>query len=142
MAFRSHFGDERGLISLWVVLASFSMIIIVGVSADFSGQAAAEHHARVVAAQAARAAGQAVQLDALARGGQVRPDAARAVSAAEASLAQAGLTGSVSVSGTVVNVAVTSTYECGFLSIMGINTLPVSGLASADVVRTYQGAPR
>ena len=48
----------------------------------------------------------------------------------------------MSVTGTVVNVAVTSTYECEFLSIMGINTLPVSGTASADVVRAYEGAPR
>ena len=134
--------NERGSISLWVVLASFCMILIVGIAADLSGQSAAEHHARLAAAQAARAGGQAVQLDALTRGGQVQPDAARAVAAAGAYLAQAGLVGSVSVTGTVVNVAVTSTYECEFLSIMGINTLPVSGAASADVVRAYEGAPR
>lgn len=72
----------------------------------------------------------------------MQPDAARVVAAAGAYLAQAGLQGSVSVTGTVVNVAVTSTYECEFLSIMGINTLPVSGTASADVVRAYEGAPR
>ena len=30
---------ERGSISLWVVLASFCMILVVGIAADFSGQA-------------------------------------------------------------------------------------------------------
>ena len=133
---------ERGSISLWVVLASFCMILIVGIAADFSGQAAAEHHARVAAGQAARAAGQAVQLDALVRGGDVRPDPARAAAAGNAHLAQAGLSGTVSMTGTVVNVTVSGTYECVFLSVIGIRTLPVSGTASADVVRAYEGAPR
>lgn len=133
---------ERGSISLWVVLASFCMILIVGIAADLSGQAAAEHQARVVAAQAARAAGQAVQLDALAHGGEVRPDPARAVAAGDAYLAQAGLSGTVSVTGTVVTVTVSGSYECGFLSVIGIQTLPVTGTASADAVRAYEGAPR
>ena len=133
---------ERGSISLWVVLASFCMILIVGIAVDFSGHAAAEHQARVSAGQAARAAGQAVQLDALVRGGEVRPDPARAAAAGDAYLAQAGLSGTVSVSGTVVTVTVSGTYECVFLSIIGIRTLPVSGTASADAVRAYQGAPR
>ncbi|MEA5052651.1 pilus assembly protein TadG-related protein [Raineyella sp.] len=133
---------ERGSISLWVVLASFCMILVVGIAADFSGQAAAEHHARVAAGQAARAAGQAVQLDALVRGGDVQPDPARAAAAGNAHLTQAGLSGTVSMTGTVVNVTVTDTYDCVFLSVIGIRTLPVSGTASADVVRAYEGAPR
>ena len=142
MTRHSNRDPERGSISLWVVLASFCMILIVGIAADFSGQAAAEHHARVAAGQAARAAGQAVQLDALVRGGDVQPDAARAAAAGNAHLTQAGLSGTVSMTGTVVNVTVTDTYECAFLSIIGIQTLPVSGTASADVVRAYEGAPR
>ena len=76
------------------------------------------------------------------RGGDVRPDPARAAAAGNAHLAQAGLSGTVSMTGTVVNVTVTDTYECAFLSIIGIQTLPVSGTASADVVRAYEGAPR
>lgn len=36
MAPHPHPGNERGSISLWVVLASFCMIIIVGIAADFS----------------------------------------------------------------------------------------------------------
>lgn len=133
---------ERGSISLWAALAAFCMILVVGIAADFSGQAAAEHQARVVAGQAARAAGQAVQLDALVRGGQVRPDPARAATAADAYLTQTGLSGTVSVTGTVITVNVTGSYRCGFLSIIGIGSLPVSGTASADAVRAYQGAPR
>ena len=82
------------------------------------------------------------QLDALVRGGEVRPDPARAAAAGDAYLSQAGLSGTVSVSGTVVTVNVNGTYECVFLSIIGLRTLPVSGTASADAVRAYQGAPR
>ena len=66
----------------------------------------------------------------------------RAAPAGDAYLSQGGLSGTVSVSGTVVTVNVNGAYECVFLSIIGLRTLPVSGTASADAVRAYHGAPR
>jgi len=57
-------------------------------------------------------------------------------------LSQAGQTGTASVSGTTITVTVTGSYQCVFLSIIGIATLPVSGTSTAEVVRVYEGSRR
>jgi len=135
-------GHDRGSVSLWAALAAFCMIVIVGIAVDFGGQAVAEQRARTVAAQAARAAGQQLQLDAVARTGTAQTDTGRAVAAATSFLSQAGQTGTASVSGTTITVTVTGSYRCVFLSIIGIATLPVSGTSTAEVVRVYEGSRR
>ena len=134
--------NEKGSISIAVLAGALCMIPVVGVAADFGGQAVAEQRARSVAAEAARAGGQRVQLDALARGQQTQLDTSLAVGAANDYLAQAGAAGSVSMAGNTVTVTVTGSYDCIFLSIIGIGSLPVSGTSSADVVRAFQGAAR
>lgn len=133
---------EKGSISVAVALGALCMIPVVGVAADFGGQAVSEQRARTVAAEAARAGGQRVQLDALTRGHQAQPDTVLAVGAAHEYLAQAGVSGSVSMAGNTITVNVTGSYDCIFLSILGVASLPVSGTASADVVRAFQGAAR
>ena len=134
--------NEKGSISIAVLAGALCMIPVVGVAADFGGQAVSEQRARTVAAEAARAGGQRVQLDALARGQQTQLDTSLAVGAANEYLAQAGAAGSVSMAGNTVTVTVTGSYDCIFLSIIGISSLPVSGTSSADVVRAFQGAAR
>ena len=135
-------GHDRGSISLWAALAAFCMIVIVGIAVDFGGQAVAEQRARTVAAQAARAAGQQLQLDAVARAGTAQTDTSRAVTAATTFLAQAGQTGTARVAGNTITVTVTSSYRCVFLSIIGIASLPVTGTSTAEVVRVYEGSRR
>jgi len=135
-------GHDRGSISLWAALAAFCMIVIVGIAVDFGGQAVAEQRARTVAAQAARAAGQQLQLDAVARAGTAHTDTSRAITAATTFLAQAGQTGTARVAGNTITVTVTSSYRCMFLSIIGIGTLPVTGTSTAEVVRVYEGSRR
>lgn len=135
-------GSERGSISLWAALIAFCMIIIVGIGVDFSGQAVAEQKARSIAFEAARAAGQQVNRDALIRGGQAQTDSNLAAAAASGYLTQAGVTGAVTVAGNSVTVNVVDTYHCKFLSIIGITSLPVGGFASADTLRVLEGAER
>lgn len=133
---------ERGSVSLWAVLAAFCMIIIVGIAVDLGGQAVAEQQARSVAFEAARSGGQQVNLDQVARGGQAQTDPAQAATAANTYLANAGVSGSVTVTADTVTVTVTGSYQCSFLSIIGINSLPVRGTASAEMLRIYEGAER
>ncbi|MGV8910695.1 MAG: pilus assembly protein TadG-related protein [Propionicimonas sp.] len=133
---------DRGSISLWAALAAFCMIVMVGIAVDFGGQAVAEQRARTIAAQAARAAGQELQLDAVTRAGRPVTDTNRAISAATSFLSQAGQNGTASVAGTTITVTVTGSYQCVFLSIIGISSLPVSGTSTAEVVRVYQGSRR
>ncbi len=135
-------GWERGSISLWAALAAFCMIVIVGIAVDFGGQAVAEQHARSVAFEAARTGGQSLDLNQLIRSGQAVADPSQAASAARAYLAAAGVIGSVSADQNTVTVTVTDTYECSFLSIIGIQSLPVSGTATADILRVYGGEER
>ncbi len=135
-------GRERGSISLWAALAAFCMIVIVGIAVDFGGQAVAEQHARSVAFEAARTGGQSLDLNQLIRSGQAVADPSQAASAASAYLAAAGVIGSVTADQNTVTVTVTDTYECSFLSIIGIGSLPVSGTATADILRVYGGEER
>lgn len=137
-----HRSGDRGSISLWAVLAGFCMIIIVGIAADLGGQAVAEQQARSVAFEAARTGGQYVNLDQLARGGSPHTDPGTATAAATAYLTSAGVTGHVTVTADTVTVTVAGSYRCVFLGIIGISTLPVSGTASADTLRVYQGTRR
>lgn len=134
--------DERGSISLWAALAALCMIVIVGIAVDFGGQAVAEQQARSVAFEAARTGGQQVNLDQLVRGQQAQTDPYKAAAAANAYLADAGVVGSVTVNSDTVTVTITSSYQCSFLSIIGIDSLPVTGTASADTLRVYEGTQR
>lgn len=134
--------DERGSISLWAALAALCMIVIVGIAVDFGGQAVAEQQARSVAFEAARTGGQQVNLDQLVRGGQAQTDPYKAAAAANAYLADAGVIGSVTVNSDTVTVTITSSYQCSFLSVIGIDSLPVTGTASADTLRVYEGTQR
>ena len=53
--------DEDGSITLWMVTASFAMMMLVGLAVDLGGQVHAQQRAHIVAGQAARAGGQEVQ---------------------------------------------------------------------------------
>ena len=133
---------DRGSITLWAVTSAFSMIAIVGIAADLGGHAVAEQNARSVAFEAARSGGQRLNLDLLARTGQAETDPYQAAAAAHTYLASAGVTGSVAVNGDSITVTVVDTYDCLFLSVIGFTSLPVSGQASADMLRVYEGTQR
>lgn len=134
---------ECGSVSLWAALVAMTLIIMVGVAVDFGGQAVAEQRARAVAGEAARAGGEVVELDAAARGVDVRVDTVAAAAAARDYLTENGFSGSAAPTGTNgVEVTVTDRYDTQFLSIVGIGSLPVIGRASATIVRTFEGTPR
>lgn len=134
---------ERGSVSLWAVLVAVTLIIMVGMAVDFGGQAVTEQRARAVAGEAARAGGQEVELDAAARGTDVRIDAEAAAAAARDYLYANGLSGSAKATGpNGVEVTVTDRYQTQFLSVIGIESLPVTGKASATIVRSFEGNPR
>src|SRR4051794_15957813 len=91
--------QERGSVSLWAVLVATTLIVMVGMAVDFGGQAVAEQRARAVAGEAARAGGQEVELDAVARGTDVRIDPEAAAAAARDYLHGNGLSGSAKATG-------------------------------------------
>lgn len=121
--------DHRGAVAVWTAVGLPVFVIAMGIGVDFAGHAAARQEAQAVASEAARAAGQQVDLT----GPRARVDAPQAIRAAHDYLAGSPFTGSASVSGDVVTVDVTGSYECQFLSIIGINAIGVSGIASSQV---------
>jgi Flp pilus assembly protein TadG len=133
--------DEDGSITLWMVTASFAMMMLVGLAVDLGGQVHAQQRAQNVAGQAARAGGQEVQAAPALQGRYVAIDAAAARNAAQDYLSTAGANGTVSVTdGTTITVSVTATYRPKFLSIIGLGGLPVTGEASARLIRTVAGS--
>ena len=134
---------ERGSISIWMLTSIAVMTLLVGLAVDLSGQVHAQQRARNVAAQAARAAGQELRAAPAVEGQYLAVDPARARTAAGRFLAAAGVEGTTTVvNGNEIEIRVTDSYTPQFLSILGINELPVSGTASARLVRTLGGQER
>ena len=132
--------DERGSITLWMVTASFAMMMLVGLAVDLGGQVHAQQRARNIAAQAARVGGQEVLAPPAAQGQYLAISAAPARVAAEQYLTAAGVDGTVTInSGTTITVKVTDSYQPRFLTILGITHLAVTGTATARIVRTLGG---
>lgn len=132
--------DDRGSISLWLVTASFVMMMLVGLAVDLGGQVHARQRAHDVAAQAARAGGQQVRPAPAVRGEYVAVDPFAARNAAEDYLAASGATGRVTITGgDTITVNVTDTYIPKFLGLIGIGDLAVTGDASARLIRSLGG---
>ena len=132
--------DERGSISLWILTASFVMMVLVGLAVDLGGQVHAKQRAHDIAAEAARAGGERVQAAPAIEGRYVGVDTAAARVAAEQYLASAGVTGTVRITGgDTITVEVTDTYTPVFLSFIGIGDLTVTSDATARLIRSLAG---
>ncbi|CUR54352.1 TadE/TadG family type IV pilus assembly protein [Nocardioides sp.] len=135
--------DEHGSISLWLVTASFVMIVLVGLAVDLGGQVHAQQRAHDVAAEAARAGGQQVQAAPAVEGHYLAIDTAAARAAAQDYLAAANVEGSVTITGgDTITVDVTDTYSPTFLNFIGVGDLTVTGEASARLIRSLGGTER
>lgn len=140
----SHSRRHKGSVTIWLALASFVMIVLVGVAVDLSGQVYAQQHARDIAAQAARSAGQQIDASLGVRGIGAQTNTAQAIAAAKSYIAAAGMEGDASITGggTTITVSVVDTYETKFLSIIGLTSLRVTGSAETRVVRVVGGVER
>lgn len=134
--------DERGAISVWFATASLVMIILVGMTVDLGGKVHAQQQARSAAAQAARTGAQEVQGSTAIRGEELRVDINAAKSAAQGYLNAAGVEGSVTVNGDTLIVRTTDTYDSKFLGIIGLDSMRVTGEASARLIRAQGGTER
>lgn len=135
--------DERGSVSVWLALAAVAMTLCVGIAVDLGGHVHAQQRAHALAAQAARTAGEEVAAAQAVRGQKPAVDTTAAKRAAHSYLAQAGVTGTVSVqAGNVLHVRVTDQYTPLFLGSIGVGTLTVTGESTARLVRAVNGTER
>jgi len=135
--------DERGSISVWFATAALAMIILVGMAVDLGGKVHTQQQARSAAAQAARTGAQEVQGSTAVRGEDLHVDLTAAKTAAMDYLRAAGMEGTVRVvDGDTLIVTTTDTYTSKFLGIIGLDTMQVTGEASARLIRAEGGIER
>jgi Flp pilus assembly protein TadG len=130
--------DDDGRVALLVLVLTLAVLAMIGLSVDGGGKVRALERADNLAAEAARAAGQALQGSQAIQGGPKVIDPRTAVTAAYAYLAAAGVPGTVVVwpDRRHVTVTVTITYHPVFLPLVGIGTLTATRHATAVLVTT------
>jgi hypothetical protein len=128
--------DERGSVTIFVAVAAVGLLALAGLVVDGGGKVRALQRADRVAAEAARAAGQAVDRSAVLAGSAVRVDRRTALVAAEASLRAAGADGSARITddGRAVAVTVRGSEPTVLLGLIGITQFDVTGRAEAVLV--------
>ena len=131
---------EAGSVTVFVAITVLGILILCGLVVDGGAKLRAVQRADRVATEAARAAGQAADLAALA-GGEARVDRQAAVDAATAFLTAAGEVGTATVSAddTAVEVTVTTTAPTVFLGLIGIPAFTVTGHGRAILVHGVTG---
>ena len=132
---------ERGSSSLFFAALAASLLLVVGLVVDGAGMIKATQEADQIAQQAARQAGQQLTDESM-TGDPVTLDKGPARVAAEKFMRQAGVTGSVTVSGTKIRITVHTSYRPKFLSTIGIGELEAEGHAEVDSVRVMDGRER
>ncbi len=133
--------NERGSVTLWAVIITTAVLVIMGLVVDGGAQLRAGQRADQVAREAARAAGQAISGDpVLGRPGMV--DVSRGRQAATQYLSAAGVTGDVSVDGATITVNTSVVFTPVMLSAFGFSSVTVRGSAVAETKQVYQGASR
>ncbi|MFC5928611.1 hypothetical protein D6T64_21580 [Cryobacterium melibiosiphilum] len=125
--------SERGSASIAFVMIVLTLVVVIGLVVDGAGKIQANERAGQVAASAARAATNSVSGETVLSGAlALNRDAAQA--AALAYVDAAGMTGTVTFDGEIVNVAVATEYATKFVSLIGITSLPGGGQASAQLI--------
>ena len=132
---------EAGSVTVFLAITVTGLLVLVGLVADGGARLNATQCTDAVAAEAARAGGQALDLPSAVRGTNLRVDRQGAVNAANAYLAATGESGVVTVGadGTTLDVEVSSTSPTVFLGLIGISTLTVTGHGQARLVHGVIG---
>lgn len=123
--------DDRGAITVFVVVIAASLLLGFGLVVDGGVKLAAVERADSIAEQAARAGAQAIDASTLRATGQARIDPVAAANAARSYLASIGVQGQVVVDPSAVIVDVTIRRSTKVLGLIGINSVVGHGHAQA-----------
>lgn len=129
---RARLENERGSVSLLMVVLSLGLLLSVGLVVDGGAKIRAVQQADRVAAEAARAATQQVDTAAVLRGTGAALSPAAATAAGRAVLEAAGATGTVTPGpGGSVEVTASITRPTIFLGLVGVPEVTGTGRAQA-----------
>ncbi len=133
---------DRGSVTIWMITSSLVMIVLAGLAVDLGGQVHQLQRANDIAAQAARAGGQAITNPAI-QGQLAAVDGGRGIAAANTYLRASEVTGSARIgANSSVIVDTTGVYGTTFLSVIGISQLTVHGHAEQQTQRALGGTQR
>ena len=127
--------DRRGQVTVFVAGASLGLILVAGLAVDGGRILAGRERAFDEAKEAARAGADALSPNALRGGSATLVDPSAAITAAQSYIRATGDTAQVSVAGDQVTVEVTARVQTDILSIAGLDTVTVTGSATAQPQR-------
>ncbi len=133
-------GGDDGSVTLFLSITVVALMLMLGLVADGGAKIRGIQRADALAADAARIAGQRIDVPDAITGQAPTLDARTSVAAARAYLTARDVTGTVTTDGTTVTVTVTDTTPTVFLGLIGIHTLTVDGRATATLVPGITGA--
>jgi Flp pilus assembly protein TadG len=124
-----------------VAIAMVGLLALAGLVVDGGAKVRAVQRADRIAAEAARAAGQAVDVADVLDGSDVRVDRRAALVAAESYLRASGVEGSVRILDAGRGIAVTTTTSAPtvFLGLIGVPRFTVRGSAEVALVHSVRG---
>ena len=131
--------DERGSVTVFVVVFTITLILVGGLATDGGSLLAARRAAINEAESAARAGAQAIRTDRLRADGTVAIDPVEARRRVAAYLARSGHQGTVDITGDTVQVEVTFTQRLAVLGLAGLAPITVRGTGEAQGLRTVNG---
>ena len=124
---------DEGSISLGLVVMAVAVLVAIGLVVDGGAKLRAVEQATRVAAEAARAGAQEVDVTAVQTAGTTSLDPARARTAARTVLDAAGVEGEVQATQTRVTVHATASRSTVFLGMIGVNSVTGHGSAQAGL---------
>lgn len=130
--------SDRGSVSALVAVVALGLVMVAGLAYDGGQIVAAQGIARDIAANAARAGAQEVDLDELRATGNAQLDPEAAAAAAQAYLADTGHEGTVDVAGPTVTVTVRVVQP---MTILPLPDRTVAATDSATAVTGPEGEP-
>lgn len=126
---------DAGNASIILVFITPALFGVAGLVVDGGRALNARQHAANQAEQAARAAADAVDVDAIRTGAALAIDPLAGRTAAERYLSAAGATGTVSLGPRSVTVTVKARTQTAFFAVIGVNYINVTGTATARPAR-------
>jgi protein-disulfide isomerase-like protein with CxxC motif len=133
--------SDRGAVTLFVAIAMVGLLALAGLVVDGGAKVRAVQRADRLAAEAARAAGQAIDVAGVLEGRDVRVDRRAALVAAESYLHASGVDGSARVidGGSGIAVTTTTSAPTVFLGLIGVPQFTVHGSAEVALVHSVRG---
>jgi hypothetical protein len=133
---------DAGSVTLFLVVSVTGLLVLIGLVVDGGAKIRGIQRADNLAAEAGRAAGQAINVPAAIAGDPATVDQNAAAAAAASYLRANRVDGQVTVAGDrrSLDIEVTSTSPTIFLGLIGINNLSVHGHATVTLVDGVTGA--